>query len=178
MRNRRPGRQWANRELGRAAGVIAALGLLALVQMAWRRMAPGPTDMVSGTARVIDGDSLRIGQTEIRLKGIDAPEGRQTCERDGATWRCGEAAASELRRLTQNGDVACRIVEKDQHGRSLAFCESEGRDINRAMVLSGAVVDYGHYRQEEAEARAAKRGLWDGTFERPRDWRRRNNGGG
>jgi endonuclease YncB( thermonuclease family) len=178
MRNRGSGSGRSRRKLWRAAGVIVALGLLALVQMVWRQMMPLPAGVVSGTAHVIDGDSLRIGHIEIRLKGIDAPEGRQTCERDRATWRCGDAAASELRHLTQGGDVSCRIVEKDQFGRSLAFCEGEGRDINRALVLSGAAIDYGHYRQEEAEARAAKRGLWAGTFERPRDWRRRNGGGG
>ncbi len=178
MRNRNQGRGPVRRELWRTAGIIAALGLMALVQMVWRGLTPETTDIVTGAARVIDGDSLRIGATEVRLKGVDAPEGRQTCERDGATWRCGEAAANELRRLTQGGDVSCRIIEKDQHGRSLAFCDSEGRDINRALVLSGAALDYGHYRQEEAEARAAKRGLWAGTFERPRDWRRRNGAGG
>jgi endonuclease YncB( thermonuclease family) len=154
MRNRSDDRGRSRREFWRMAGGIAALGLVALVQVVWRQMVPEPADIVSGAARVIDGDSLRIGQTEIRLKGIDAPEGRQTCERGGATWRCGEAAANELRRLTQ-GAVSCRIVERDQHGRSLGFCDSEGRDINRALVLSGAAVDYGHYRQEEAEARAA-----------------------
>ncbi|MCB1484044.1 MAG: thermonuclease family protein, partial [Hyphomicrobiaceae bacterium] len=52
---------------------------------------PVPAD-VRGAARVIDGDSLYVGQNEVRLKGIDAPEGRQTCLRDGRDWDCGNAA--------------------------------------------------------------------------------------
>ena len=34
----------------------------------------------TGPVRVIDGDSLRRGDAEIRLSGIDAPEYRQSCK--------------------------------------------------------------------------------------------------
>src|SRR5690606_10132769 len=54
---------------------------------------------VAGPAKVVDGDSLEIGATQIRLFGIDAPEGRQTCARNGTAWRCGEDAATHLRAL-------------------------------------------------------------------------------
>ena len=54
---------------------------------------------VTGTARIIDGDTIWIGETKIRLYGIDAPEARQLCRRDGQSWRCGEAATEALRRL-------------------------------------------------------------------------------
>ncbi len=36
--------------------------------------APG---QISGAARAIDGDSMFVGRDEVRMKGIDAPEGRQ-----------------------------------------------------------------------------------------------------
>jgi endonuclease YncB( thermonuclease family) len=39
----------------------------------------------SGYARSIDGDSLYVGETEVRLFGIDAPEWSQTCTRDRIT---------------------------------------------------------------------------------------------
>ena len=34
---------------------------------------------VTGKARVVDGDTLHINQTKIRLHGIDAPEMKQIC---------------------------------------------------------------------------------------------------
>ena len=34
---------------------------------------------VTGKSRVIDGDTIWIGDTKIRLHGIDAPEMKQTC---------------------------------------------------------------------------------------------------
>ena len=54
---------------------------------------------ITGLARVVDGDTIWIGEAKIRLWGIDAPESGQTCHRDGQPWRCGEAATEALRRL-------------------------------------------------------------------------------
>lgn len=126
---------------------------------------------VRGAARAIDGDSLYVGRDEVRMKGIDAPEGRQTCTRDGREWACGDAARDELRRLIGKNVVECRADERDKHGRLLATCSAAGRNLNAAMVASGMAVSYGSYRREEAEAKAARRGLWGSEFQRPRDWR-------
>ena len=49
---------------------------------------PIPAD-VSGVARVTDGDTIKIEGIKIRLHGIDAPERKQTCEKNGGVWRCG-----------------------------------------------------------------------------------------
>lgn len=131
---------------------------------------PVPAD-VRGAARLIDGDSLYVGRDEVRLKGIDAPEGRQTCTRDGRSWDCGNAARDELSRLIGNDTVVCTAAERDQHGRVLAYCSAGGRDLNAGMVSSGMALAYGGYTRQESEARAKKRGLWAGDFEPPRDWR-------
>ena len=127
---------------------------------------------VAGFAKVIDGDSFRLGGGEVRLVGIDAPEGRQTCEKDGRTWDCGEEARRALQRFIGGQKVTCRSAELDKHGRYLGTCEAGGRVLNAAMVESGLAVSYGAYRSEERAAKAARRGLWAGTFQMPRDWRR------
>ena len=40
---------------------------------------PAATDVLAGVATVIDGDTLEIHGTRIRLHGIDAPESAQLC---------------------------------------------------------------------------------------------------
>ena len=48
---------------------------------------------VYGTGHAKDGDSLMVGDTEVRLFGIDAPEWDQSCQKNGTDWSCGAAAA-------------------------------------------------------------------------------------
>src|SRR5215831_3938402 len=54
---------------------------------------------ISGDAHVVDGDTLVVGSTKVRLFGIDAPEHDQTCQKAGSAWRCGEAARDLLAEL-------------------------------------------------------------------------------
>jgi endonuclease YncB( thermonuclease family) len=50
-----------------------------------------------GQASVIDGDTLEIHGTRIRLWGIDAPESTQLCRGDDSLrYRCGAQAANDL----------------------------------------------------------------------------------
>lgn len=152
-----------------------ALGLLVvLVGLAWglgpRHKAPaaGP---FSGTAEVVDGDSLRIGGRDVRLQGIDAPEYRQTCRRDGRPEACGHQAREALAALIGGRRVACRADGSDRFERTLAVCEAGGLELNRQMVVQGHAVAFGAYEAEEDEARRARRGIWATSFERPSDWR-------
>lgn len=135
------------------------------------------TDAVEGRPRLVDGDSFFVGKAEVRMKGIDAPEGRQMCQRAGREWACGEDAKRELQKLIGGQPVSCRIDETDQHGRLLGYCSSGGRDLNAGMVASGFAVAFGGYESEERTARSAKRGVWSGQFQPPRDWRRDHNSG-
>lgn len=126
---------------------------------------------ISGLARLIDGDSLWVGIHEVRLKGIDAPEGSQTCLRKGATWNCGEAARGALSRMIGWQTVTCDVSERDIYSRLLANCQAGGVDLNAAMVAAGMAVAYGGYWKEEREAKAARRGIWNSEFQAPRRWR-------
>jgi endonuclease YncB( thermonuclease family) len=147
---------------------LAFAGVLALF------FAMRPQQELTGAAEIIDGDSLRINGVEIRLRGIDAPELMQTCQISGQNIPCGRNARAALRRLASTGLVTCVGDERDRYGRLLAVCRVRGIDINAAMVRDGQAVAFGGYTREEAEASAAFKGIWEGQFERPRDWRQRH----
>lgn len=142
---------------------------------------PAAAQTVTGRASIIDGDTIAIEGVEsrIRLHGIDAPEGKQTCDdARGKRYLCGVRSADALSGLIgRNGTVACREMDRDRYGRIVAICSSNGLEINREMVRAGWAVDYvkysnDMYKVEEGEARADKRGLWAGEFVRPWDWRK------
>lgn len=132
---------------------------------------------LEGRAHVTDGDTIRIGEHRIRLKGIDAPEMEQTCSRSGRTYRCGDAARRALVDLVSGGNVQCRAAGRDRYQRVLARCTVKGTDIGAWMVEEGWAVSYGRdYDLQEARARNRAAGLWAGEFERPQDWRRSRAG--
>jgi hypothetical protein len=131
--------------------VLVLVVLAALFGRPLERMAPGPLGPgefgeLSGYVTVIDGDSLRLGGSEVPRR--------------------------QLQRLIGRQKVSCRSVERDKHGRYLGTCEAGGKTLNSAMVESGWAVSYGNYGAEERAAKAARRGIWSGTFQMPREWRR------
>lgn len=161
----------------RLADGVVFIVLLVLMLMALQRT--GLLDLGSGGYEAVDGDSLRRGETQIRLQGIDAPEYRQMCEDSaGRDYACGKEATAALRQLLRRGTVACTSAEADRYGRAVASCKTSDLDINGEMVRLGWAVTYLRhniaYVGEEAEARAAGRGLWQGRFENPQDWRARH----
>jgi endonuclease YncB( thermonuclease family) len=166
----------------RFAGLRNPYGFLALAAM--MAVAAFQLEPWHGTARtmdglrvtVVDGDSLRAGKENIRLIGIDALELHQTCrDARGGDWACGREAKARLAALVSGGNVACTERGRDRYGRTLAVCQADGiADLGAALVREGHAVDYGGYADAEREARQARRGLWDGSFERPQDWRRRH----
>ena len=134
-------------------------------------VAAGP--MLTGRAHIVDGDTLRIGGTTVRLLNIDAPESAQSC--DGAP--CGAHATDALRGIAACGDVTCIGDEDDGYGRLLAHCTVQGRDIGAELVLGGHAAAFRRYSTEylrqEDQARAAGRGIWAAADPvMPWDWRR------
>lgn len=138
----------------------------------------GMIDLGSGSVHVVDGDSLRKGDTDIRLHGIDAPEYRQSCrDKHDAEYLCGKLSANALRGLVRGREVSCTSIETDRYGRAVAVCKIGDLDINGEMVRLGWALAYSRhstsYLRAEAEAKKAERGIWAGTFEKPEDYRAR-----
>ena len=87
-------------------------------------------DDLAGQASVIDGDTLEIHGTRIRLWGIDAPESSQLCRgEDSLQYRCGAKAANELDALIAQRPVSCIPISLDQYRRTVAPCTVVGVDL-------------------------------------------------
>ena len=136
----------------------------------------GPQEVMSGRARIVDGDTLVLVGKRIRLVGIDAPELRQVCQRNGRDWACGIEAKGYLAALIGGAKTMCEADGSDKYGRLLAVCRVENRDLNAAMVDGGYAIAFGEYETEEAIARQKRLGLWAGTFDVPRQWRLTHGG--
>lgn len=73
--------------------------------------------VVSGTPRVIDGDTLDFGSKIVRLHGIDAAESGQRCVgSDHQFTRPGDLAEARLSELVSAG-VICEGSSTDDYGR-------------------------------------------------------------
>ena len=131
---------------------------------------------ISGRASVIDGDSLEIHGTRIRLFGIDAPESAQSCLREGIPVRCGQKSALALSDKIGTRPISCVSNGTDRYGRAVAVCRAGSTDLNKWMVSRGWAVAYRQYSStyasEEEAAAKAKRGIWQTEFIMPWDWRR------
>ena len=89
---------------------------------------------VAGIPNVIDGDTIEVHGQRIRLHGIDAPESRQLCRRDGKPWQCGKDAANALADKIARRPVTCADLGHDRYDRIIAKCAAAGEDIGRWMV--------------------------------------------
>jgi endonuclease YncB( thermonuclease family) len=132
--------------------------------------------VLTGPAKVIDGDTIVVAEELVRLHGIDAPELDQTFWWRDRCLSCGTMALAALEALTAGVSLRCEVVERDRHGRLVAkcFCPN-GVDIGRRLVLAGWALAYRRYSMDyvdaENEARRARRGIWRGRFVKPWEWR-------
>ena len=130
---------------------------------------------LSGPAVIVDGDTLSISGNKVSLHGVDAPEKDQTCRINGVIWSCGYKVAEAIREWTYTKEVRCVGNQKDQYGNLIANCFVSGYNLNARIVFEGlGLADRKYSEQyipEEAQAREAGRGLWEGEFVAPWDWR-------
>lgn len=134
---------------------------------------------LSGVPRIVDGDTLAIGAMKVRLEGIDAPETDQVClNARGSRWTCGIEARDQLSSYIAGRAITCVSNGSDVYHRILGTCSLAGDNLNDWMVQQGWALAYVKYssayvRSEQA-ARVNQRGLWQGAFIAPWDWRHRN----
>nr|WP_247991568.1 thermonuclease family protein [Bradyrhizobium sp. 186] len=138
--------------------------------------AAGAGDIV-GRASIIDGDTLEIHGTRIRLWGIDAPESDQLCRGDDSLqYRCGAKAANELDKFVASRPVACVRIDTDRYRRTVAACSVDGVDLAEWLVVHGHALDWpryskGKYANEQRQAEQTEQGIWAGSFAKPWQYR-------
>jgi micrococcal nuclease len=155
------------------------VSLYAAVVVLWCMLAPLLDAAEQFTGKVVgisDGDTLSVLRegkaVKVRLHGVDTPEKAQ-------------AFGTQARKLT--GDLVFQqtvtiiIRDTDRYGRVVGeVLLPDGRSLNQELVKAGMAWWYRQYTphdttlaQLEAEARAAKRGLWaDAHPVPPWQWRK------
>ncbi len=138
---------------------------------------PNNYPAIYSTARVVSGDTLIVGNRYFRLFGIDAPENNQTCaDGTGRPYRCGQQAAAWLRSWIQDNELECRVMQEDAKGNRLGVCSLGAYDLGAALVNAGWAVVYDKhstiYAPYQIQAQNNARGLWQGEFYMPWDWRK------
>jgi endonuclease YncB( thermonuclease family) len=93
---------------------------------------------ISGVPKIIDGNTLIIGPTKIRLTRIYAPESDQVClDAKNIRWNCGIEARDQLAGHIAGREITCASSGVDAYRRTLAACSLAGEDLNGWMVEQG-----------------------------------------
>jgi endonuclease YncB( thermonuclease family) len=170
---------------------VGAAALLVLLAVGWAAALWLRPATHAERYAVIDGDTLAVWPDHcflshlgigclaqrLRLYGVDAFEGTQTCrDAKGTLWRCGAVATQRLRQLVTQANFACHVDPEfvDRHAREFAVCTAGDRDVGALLVSEGLAFAYGRgeqYLGVESEAKARARGAWAGHFVRPQFFR-------
>ena len=136
------------------------------------------TDIKSQDIKITDGDTIKINGEKIRFSGIDTPELKQNCIKEGESDPCGITAKQILIDKIGNNKVICISEGKDQYKRTLAECFVNDESLSSYLVRSGYAFAYRRYSKkfisDEDYARINKIGIWAMKFEYPWDYRRNN----
>lgn len=132
---------------------------------------------VYSAAGVVTGDTLTLNGRYFRLYGIDAPESNQTCaDAVGRSYSCGRQAAAWLSSWLQDNTLECRVMQQDAKGNMVGTCSLGAYDLGAALVNAGWAVAYTKYTDiyvpYQVQAQENGRGLWQGEFYMPWDWRK------
>jgi len=136
------------------------------------------TDIKSQDIKITDGDTIKINGEKIRFSGIDTPELKQNCIKEGESNPCGITAKQILIDKIGNNKVICISEGKDQYKRTLAECYVNDESLSSYLVRSGYAFAYRRYSKkfiiDENYAKFNKLGMWSMEFDYPWDWRKKN----
>ena len=128
--------------------------------------------------RVVDGDTIYLNGDKIRFSGIDTPELKQTCIKEGIIDPCGVTAKEILIVKIGDNKVECISEGKDRYKRTLAECFVNDESLSIYLVRSGYAFAYRKYSKkfipDEDYAKENKIGMWSMKFQYPWDYRRIN----
>ena len=85
--------------------------------------------LYASDVKVIDGDTIVVNNEKIRFFGIDAPEMKQTCFKDGKNYFCGLSAKKALVKRIGKKIPKCISKGKDIYKRTLAECYIDGKSL-------------------------------------------------
>ena len=125
---------------------------------------------------VVDGDTIHLNGEKIRFTGIDTPELKQTCIKNGIIDPCGVTAKEILIKKIGDNNVECINEGKDQYKRTLAECFVNGESLSSYLVRRGYAFAYRGYSKkyipDEDYAKANQIGMWSMEFDYPWDYRK------
>ena len=90
--------------------------------------------------KVVDGDTIHLNGEKIRFTGIDTPELKQTCIKDGVKDPCGVTAKEILIDRIGDSKVECISEGKDQYKRTLAECFVNNEQLLPVVYMIGVLL--------------------------------------
>ena len=130
----------------------------------------------SQTIKIVDGDTIHLNGEKIRFTGIDTPELKQSCLKEGIKDACGVTAKQILIEKIGSNNVECISEGKDQYKRTLAECFVNNESLSSYLVRSGYAFAYRRYSKkfvaDEDYARINKIGMWSMKFDYPWNYRK------
>lgn len=115
--------------------------------------------MLTGKAYVIDGDTIKIRNTKIRLAGIDAPEVNMP-------W--GQKSKWAMVGICKGQLITVKLDGERSHDRLVGTCFlPDGRDLGAEIVKMGLALDLPHFsngKYRHLEPDGARRKLCYGKF--------------
>ncbi len=157
---------------------VVISSLLAIAVIVWVISNSEVTGKSHLNFKVIDGDTVQIGNASYDLFGIDTPELGQVCFNGSAAWHCGLDAAGALHRRIAFDPPDCRPAPAGSaaaDGRPKIICNTGGTPAAIILLEEGYAIALDQapasYKKAQKQARHASLGLWRGKFIPPAAWR-------